>query len=205
MSESKTPKAEDYVKRGDLALSTALEYLEKDTMWTLQSQDERTTIWNSTHPATGCNMNKALTILDVPPYMLYDLTFHVESNTRWRPNLKFFELIESISANTDIARLHVKGVTGISERDFLDTRRWVLRDKPGSFMYAFISCEHDKAPPVSGVVRGVNHIGSLLVEPHPSDPKKCYMQWIFCSDIKGWVPAALIRLSSNKCMLIQML
>ncbi len=34
--------------------------------------------------------------------------------------------------------------------------------------------------------------GYFIVAPHKEDPSRTEMTWVYCSDIKGWVPAWVI-------------
>mgnify|MGYP000611775688 CR=1 FL=1 len=68
----------------------------------------------------------------------------------------------------------------------------------GGVAIAFRGVEHAKAPGEYGYVRGSNHIGLLAIRSNEKDPSQSIMNWIFASDIKGWIPAAVVRASSSK-------
>ena len=196
MSEAKT---NPLLERANEIMTTSVKITDDESLWTLQSEEGDTKIFQGYHPTTKQHMQRAHTIINAPVTVIFELFSRVETNHLWRPSVARFSVLEILTGCADVNRLELNPVPLISSRDFVDVRPWeLITNVPGGVVLAFAAVNHPSAPEGGGFVRGESSTGLFRLTPVAEDPGKCRMEWMYCTDIKGWIPGAVVRAASSK-------
>lgn len=203
MSEVKESKEDAMVSLALKNEAEAQALLASDiNKWTNKVNDPTIKVYSMSHPSvSGATLWRVESEIGCPTNVFMDMFLHSETNPLWRHSIVSIKCIEAVQTGVDVLLMHLRSVPMISDRDVCDIRRWVLGDAPGSFSVTWKAYTHDKCPPQSNPVRAENIAGAINFSVHPSDPSKTALSWVFCCDLKGWIPSMVVQSSSAKCKL----
>ncbi|XP_017769535.1 PREDICTED: stAR-related lipid transfer protein 3 [Nicrophorus vespilloides] len=134
---------------------------------------------------TGVVKNTARCLLD-------ELFYRVENIPKWNPALLDSHKVQTIDENTDICyQVSAEGARGaVSSRDFVTLRHWGLIED--TYLIACVATEHPSVPSNDKYIRGENGVGCLAMRPLKSDKDKSQFQWVFNTNLKGWLPQYIL-------------
>ena len=101
-------------------------------------------------------------------------------------------VLETFPNGDDIMYMRVK-VPFMTERDTV----MYVHEEPiegGGMFFSIQSTEHEKKPPVDGIIRMFQHTASFI-RPDPTDPSLHIYTELFVLDMKGSVPALLVNMT----------
>jgi hypothetical protein len=116
---------------------------------------------------------------------------------QWDPLVYDLKLVEHIRDDWKVFYIHFKSnVYLVSDRDFVYARNVFYSEDGKSCFLVSVSVEHEKCPPVSGIVRGGCVLaGWYLEEIHDEKSGKTdlYVVYLAQTDFAGWIPASVAR------------
>jgi len=186
-----TPQEAEYKKLAEECLQNAWTTL-NTTDWKLEKKlDNGDTVHVKT--VNGKKLFKLTGFVDIAPgLLLEDLFYRGEDIPSWNPTLADSKTVQPIDEHTDISYQVCAEAGGgvVSVRDFVNIRHWALVD--GVYVSAGKSVKHPAMPPQKQKVRGENGPGCFSMRPAGPDGDKCLFQWLLDTDLKGWIPQAII-------------
>lgn len=181
----------EYKKQAEECLQNAWTTL-NTTDWKLEKKLDNGDI---VHVKTvkGKKLFKLTGFVDISPALLLeDLFYRGELIPTWNPTLADSKTVQPIDEYTDISYQVCAEAGGgvVSVRDFVNLRHWALVD--GVYVSAGKSVQHPAMPPQKQKVRGENGPGCFAMRPAGPEGDKCLFQWLLDTDLKGWIPQAII-------------
>lgn len=181
----------EYRKLGEEALHQSWATL-NSTGWKLEKHlDNGDTV--HVKLVNGKRVFKLTGSVDIPPRLLLDQLFtHIESVPSWNPTLAFCSTIQTINSQTDVSYQVCAEAAGglVTTRDFVNLRHWA--EMSGVFISAGMSIHHPAMPAQPKRVRGENGPGCWAMRPVEGRWDGCVFQWLLDTDLKGWIPQAII-------------
>jgi len=141
----------------------------------------------------GKKLFKLTGFVDIAPgLLLEDLFYKGDLIPSWNPTLAESKTVQPIDEHTDISYQVCAEAGGgaVSVRDFVNIRHWAMVD--GVYVSAGKSVKHPAMPPQKQKVRGENGPGCFAMRAAGPNGDKCLFQWLLDTDLKGWIPQAII-------------
>merc|ERR1719186_1827382 len=190
-SKPLTPQEAEYKKMAEEVLQNAWRTLNSDN-WKLEKNAEN---GDTVHVKTvnGKKLFKLTGFVDIAPgLLLEDLFYKGDLIPSWNPTLAESKTVQPIDEHTDISYQVCAEAGGgvVSVRDFVNIRHWAMVD--GVYVSAGKSVKHPAMPPQKQKVRGENGPGCFAMRAAGPNGDKCLFQWLLDTDLKGWIPQAII-------------
>ncbi|XP_064595251.1 stAR-related lipid transfer protein 3-like isoform X2 [Liolophura sinensis] len=136
-----------------------------------------------------------------PDKLWHELVYGLDESPNWNPTLVESRTLQVLDDYTCITySISAEAVGGmVSSRDFVNVRHWGKRD--GIYLSAGISTTHPDMPPQKNLVRGENGAGGWVIKPVPRKPNTSLLLWINKTDLKGWLPQAVIDKAMSSFLL----
>ena len=129
------------------------------------------------------SINMQSVLFNFKPFTQADSRLNLVAPTEWRPCLSCF---------LDVRRLGPR-------RDFVSVRHWRTKDKV--IMSARVGVHHPDCPPSRKHVRGHNKPGGWFFAPSSEGADHCLFGWLMCTDLRSWLPQALIDKAIPKMLM----
>jgi len=189
-----TSQEREFVKTGEEMLVTAWKILNSPD-WKLEKQldnGDRVQV----KQVNGKRVFRLTGYVNISPKLLLEeLFYRIEQVPSWNPTLVECRTIQPIDECTDVSYQVCAEAGGgvVSTRDFVNIRHWGVVD--GVYVSAGGSILHQAMPPQPNKVRGENRPGCFAMRPVEGHPDICLFQWILDTDLKGWIPQAIIDMA----------
>ena len=134
--------------------------------------------------------------LKAEPAKLFQLIHDLKTRSKWEPILLDFEQIEQITDTIDVIYSRVKGVFGVSDRDFVQLRGTFEKKNGFEHLIVMKSVDHSKKPLVKKRVRANTIISGYLIR--DIGEGKCELGIISQTDIRGRIPKFLVNIIAPK-------
>jgi len=193
-NHSFTSQEREFLAKGEEILVTAWDLLNSGG-WRLENQLEngdRVQV----KLVNGKRVFKLSGYVSVSPILLLEeLFYNIEQAPSWNPTLVDCRIIQHLDECTDISyQVCAEAVGGmISTRDFVNIRHWGVVD--GVYVSAGGSVLHQAMPLQPNKVRGENRPGCFAMRPVEGHPDICLFQWLLDTDLKGWIPQAIVDMA----------
>ncbi|XP_014666904.1 PREDICTED: stAR-related lipid transfer protein 3-like [Priapulus caudatus] len=111
----------------------------------------------------------------------------------WNPTLLENRVLQHVNEHVDVIYTVTAdvGAGTVSSRDFVTARCIEKRD--GVYLSAGCGTNHAEMLPTNKYVRGENRVAGYVIKSAPNNPDKCIFTWVVNSNLKGWLPQALVE------------
>lgn len=194
------PSDQEYRKLAEEAMETALNIIFSDG-WRTEKTDGEDIIYSQSIPKFG-KVFKFVGVLNFPPEKVIDeVYFKGEEMHKWNPTVKRVKILQRIDEHIDVAHvIATEGAAGlVASRDFVNVRIWKKRGDV--YIHASMSTTHPDSPVMTKYVRGEQGPCVYVISPLKTDPRKCQLQWLLNTNLKGWLPQYLIDQTLSTVML----
>lgn len=133
---------------------------------------------------------------------VYDLLItKMHEAPSWNPTLLENRVLQHVNEHVDVVYTVTAdaGSGTVSSRDFV-TARYVEK-RNGVYLSAGTATVHPDMPQNGIYVRGENRVAGYVIKPVKEDSSKCLFTWVVNSNLKGWLPTALIEQGIASMML----
>ena len=134
--------------------------------------------------------------LQAEPDKLFQLIHDLNTRSKWEPILLNFEQIEQINDTIDVIYSRVKGVFGVSDRDFVQLRGTFQKKNGFDYLIVMKSVEHSQRPLMKKTVRANTIISGYLIR--DIGEGRCELGIISQTDIRGRIPKFLVNIIAPK-------
>ncbi|KAF2355639.1 MENTAL domain [Trinorchestia longiramus] len=172
--------------------------------WNRHSQPTPTDFITVRTSAAGRNIYKISAPIQAPAELLFrDVVDEVEQMHVWNPAVLSVKKVQSLSRSADVVHQISADVPGgmVKSRDFVMVRHWrciqgsSLDDWTTCWISGGLSITHPDVPVLSQYIRGENGPGCwAFCERSTSGGRmsECTFHWVLETDLKGWVPRAVV-------------
>jgi len=139
------------------------------------------------------------TIDGFTPREVFEQIYNTEKRCKWDNVTAYMTTVESIDDGSDIIHFVIKTPFGITERDFLQRRDYIMDyPEPGTITMSFQSCLHPAMPPAKNRIRGETHIAGYIIKPSLTKPGSTELCVLTQCDIKGKVPKTIVNMVASR-------
>jgi hypothetical protein len=167
--------------------------------WTKINENQDAVVYKKKTDGTPLVLIKAIATLNgIPKDIVYDAIYDTDIRQSWDKIFHQFEVLEEDDEHTVLYYV-IKAPLGISNRDFLQSRR-VIEDWPreGVTYMHFKSIDHPLKPLVKRVVRAETIMSGYIIEQIQDDPPITQLIIVSQNDVKGLIPKALVNMGASK-------
>tara|TARA_Y100000780_G_C13625017_1_gene394140 strand:- start:227 stop:916 length:690 start_codon:yes stop_codon:yes gene_type:complete len=169
--------------------------------WTSESSNDGLIVESAAVPGLSARRFRAVTRLPCSASFFRDSCIAMDERLKWDTAVaNYTELLGpgKCGANTTVWHLAVNGAFGVAGRDFVDFGV-VEADSDGT-VWSYGQSVQAEDVQSGDCVRGVNYPGSgWRVRPikSGSDSFECECSYVVLSDLKGWLPSAIVRMAMS--------
>ncbi|XP_061080806.1 steroidogenic acute regulatory protein [Conger conger] len=182
-----------YLKQGQEALQKALEIVDDQTGWKIETSEENGDVIYSKVLPGARKVFRLEAVLDASPEELHDHLFvKVEEMNQWNPNIKQIKVLKHVGKDTMVTHEVSAETAGnlIGQRDFLSVRHSY---KQKSCIYLAGGATHvESFPPQKGVVRAEDGPTCIIIQPDGDNTDRSRFTWLLNMDLKGWLPKSIV-------------
>ncbi|XP_078334743.1 stAR-related lipid transfer protein 3-like isoform X2 [Crassostrea virginica] len=182
----------EYLKIGRETTEILWELVREDR-WSTERENEGARVQSAYIKKLKRKIYKLECILDVSAHALWrDTIENVNDSPTWNPTLLESKTLQVVDEKTDISYNIAAEAAGglVSARDFINLRHWGEREQ--SFFIAVNSATFPDMPPQKKYVRGESGPCGLVFSPIDGQPNQCQLKWFLNTNLKGWIPQAVI-------------
>ncbi|XP_068807277.1 steroidogenic acute regulatory protein, mitochondrial-like [Struthio camelus] len=189
-----------YVSQGERALRRALGILQQHDSWQAETMlDAGAAVSSAALPGLG-RVFRAEAVLSVPAARLQRELFEdIERMPEWYPALSHVKVLRRVGQDTLLTHeVTARGAGRLAgPRDFVSVRH---RGAAGAARYLVGTASGgQRPPPRRGCVRAEARLSCIVLQPLPGDPGRTRFTWLLCVDLKGWIPASVLRRVLPQC------
>ncbi|KAM6347425.1 steroidogenic acute regulatory protein, mitochondrial-like [Alca torda] len=163
-----------YVTQGETALQRALGILQQHMGWQEETvPDAGATVSSAALPGLG-KVLRAEVVLAVPVARWHHELFErIQQMPQWNPTLSRVKVLQRVGTDTLVTHEVTAPSPGklVGQRDFVSVRHRGIR--PSTWAASRLSC--------------------IVLRPLTGDPGRTHVTWLLSMDLKGWIPASVLR------------
>lgn len=184
-----------------LAVNAAGSATSEGVAWASESSKDGIVVDSAAVPGLSARRFRAVTRLPCSAKFFRDSCIAMDERLKWDTAVAdFTELLgtDKCDVNTTVWHMSVNGAFGVSGRDFVDMAT-IESDSDGT-VWSYGQSVLAGDVPSGACVRGVNYPGSgWRVKPIKSESGalQCECSYVVLSDLKGWLPSAVVRMAMS--------
>lgn len=191
-SRSHSRKDHEYLKIANETMDMLFE-LVREGGWITERESQGDMVQSAYIKKLKRKIFKLECTLDISPHELWkDTIDNVNDSPSWNPTLLESKTLLVVDEKTDISYNIAAEAAGglVSARDFINLRHWGERNQ--TFFIAVNKATFPDMPPQKKYVRGESGPCGLVFNRVTGQPNRCKLQWFLNTNLKGWIPQAVI-------------